>query len=218
MNTIDPPQIKRPYISTFIIPSFIVDAARKANINLMELTDYRKLRQVCSLEDIAVFANIHDNARVGIAQMSTLPLSVLMARTGAPEREAEVTLTVMPQTEEIKAVAKSFLGDPIGEHTYMFTLNKPKGVAEVVHNTSPAAVLGNPQQPSPDLPYQLETIDTNVFIIVGPGFSTYVGTSGRGDTAQAFVRDFIKHCSAVFGPVEVAKHPLFVNFLNSLAV
>lgn len=217
MNNIEPQQIKRPYITTYVIPGFIVDAARKANINLMELTDYRKLRRVCSLEDIATFACVHDNAKVGMVKMSPLSLRYLLKRDGAPEAEFAMTTGPMSETKEIKDIAANYLSNPPEVNSYMFTLNRPKGVAEVVTDTSPAATIGDPALPCPDLPYQLETIDTNVFIIVGPGFSTYVGTSGREDTAKLFVRDFIKHCSAVFGPVEVAKHPLFVNFLNSLA-
>lgn len=217
MSNIEPQQIKRPYVRTFIIPAFIVQAARLSNINLMELTEYRKLRQVCSLEDIATFAAIHDGARVGVNKISDLPLCLLLGRNGAPEAEFAMTTDGMAKTKEIQDIARNYLETPCAEHQYLFTMPKPKGVAEVVTNTSPAATIGNPQQPTPDLPYQLETIDNTVFITVGPGFSKYVGTSGPDNTAKLFVRDFIKHCSSVFGPVEVAKHPLFVNFLNSLA-
>lgn len=217
MNNIDPVQIVRPYISTFIVPGFIYQAATKANLNLMDLTVYSKIRQVCSQEDMAAYAYLQDNAQVRGTKISSLPLCILMNRAGANEAEFNLTLDRMSRTEEIKQIVESYLSEPAGEYRHLMNLERPAGVAQVIPNKNFTTVLGNAQNSQSDLPYQLKTDGGNVFIIAGPGFSKYVGTSGTDSTGQAFVRDFIRHCDGLFGPVEVAQHPLFVNFLNFLA-
>lgn len=223
MSNIEPAQIKHPRLSTYVVPLFLYEAVMKANMGIDALTSYDKTRKVASLEDMATYAHIHNNASVGSlgslrkTKITRLDLRFLLTSNKDTEVELNATTVKMAKSDEIRKVAESYLSAPSAERAALYDMPSLKGVGRVVPNASPINRLGTPDNPSDNLPYQLKTSGSNVFIIVGPGFSTYVETLGRSGQATGFVRHFVKHCNDLFSPAEVAKHPLFANFVSSLA-
>lgn len=223
MSNIEPVQIKHPRLSTYVVPLYLYEAVMRANLGIDALTDYDKVRKVASLEDMAAYANTHNNAKVFSigslrpTKITRLDLYYLLSRSAKSEDELAMTTIKMSKSDEIRKVAESYLSAPTAERAALYDMPSLKGVGRVVPNASPINRLGTPDNPSESLPYQLKTSGSNVFIIVGPGFSTYVETLGRSGQATSFVRHFVKHCNDLFSPAEVAKHPLFANFVSSLA-
>lgn len=216
MSNIEPPTIARPVIRTIVVPSFIYSAMADAGMQLMDLTVYDKLRRIASLEDVAVFAAINDTLSVTGQRMSTSPLKDVIDVGAGNRQEMSAVLDVMSKTKEITDLAVNAIevyADPFEEHLRLKTM---PGVATPVKDASLKNNVGGTLTPVNDLPYQLKTSGSNVFIVVGPGFNKYVGAPLSSDNPKAFVRDFLEVCSELYSAVEVARHPLFKSFLYTL--
>lgn len=217
MSNVEPPAIARPVIRTIVVPASLYSSMISNGLHLMDLTVYDKLRKAASLEDVAVFAALNDSLVVGGQRLATANLENIMTLGSGNAQEMYAVLGLMSKTEEILKLAINSIephADPFEE---MLRLRTAPGISVPVKDSSLKNTIGGPLAPSVDLPYQLKTSGSNVFIVVGPGFNKYVGAPLSMDGPKAFVRDFLEVCTELFSSVEVARHPLFKSFLYTLA-
>lgn len=207
-----------PVIRSIVVPSELYHAAQRANFSLMDLTVFCKLRQITSLEDIAVFAVLNQWLCVGHTQVATSPLQAIMNHDGANSAEWNSVFGYMTQSEEIFKLAQASIEPVGGSFAELLELKLSEGVARPVPNKSLANTMGTITAPDEYSTYQLKTSGSNVFVVVGPGFSKYVGAHCKNEHSSDFIRAFLLHCGGLYGPTEVARHPLFKTFLHSLAV
>lgn len=213
----EPPAIARPAIRTIVVPSALYDACIRANLHLMDLTVFDKLRKIASLEDIAVFAALNDKLRVGGERIASSNLADIVTLGSGNAIEMRAVFEKMAKTNEIEERAISSIDDLPDPFSEMLRLRVNPAAAKAVPDKSMKNTLGGPLAPNEDLPYQLKTSGSNVFIVVGEGFNKYIGASIKKEESKTFVRDFLKLCTGLFSPSEVARHPLFKSFLYSLA-
>lgn len=207
--------LKPTPFQTVGVPAFLVAALKRANFNLMDLLDYSKLRKIASLEDIAVFASIHNGLTVGGDCVTSLDLCYLLSNKAGAETEFAYCFDRLAPSPEIRDIVANRLSPLPGEHQQLFRMPLDQAVAGVVRNTTLKTSLSGPQGAGRDTAYQLKTSGATVFVVVDHGFSKYVEAKPQSDDAKSFVRDFIQLCDGHFSPAEVAKHPLFESFLTS---
>lgn len=218
MSHFEPPAIARPKIRTIVVPSSLYAAMVRANLNLMDLTVFGKLRKIASLEQIAVYAALNDTTVIAGSKLATSSLREILSLGDGSGAEMDGVLDRMMHTQEIRELAKSALEDLPPAFASQLALKLNPGAAKPVKDTSMKNTLGGPLAADGDLPYQLKTSGSNVFVVVGPGFDKYVGATQDKKESRAFVRDFLELCDELFSSGEVARHPLFKTFLYSLAV
>lgn len=202
-------------ITTVGVPAFLVAALKRANFHLMDLLDYSKLRQIASLEDIAVFARIHNQLAVGGYCVTSLGLQHLMKNLTASSTEVSYCFDRLMATPEIRDIAANRLAPLPAQHQQLFRMPLDKAAAQVVPDGTLKTSLAQGERAACDTAYQLKTSGATVFVVVDHGFSKYVEADSRSDDVKLFVRDFIQLCDSLFSPAEVAQHPLFESFLNS---
>lgn len=217
MSNIEPPAIARPTIRTVVVPSAIQAAASRANLSLMDLLVFGKLRQVASLEDIAVFACLNDWLAVGGCRVATGTLREAMSLGDGSAAEFSAVFDRMVTSDAMKKLAQEAVADYADPFAQLLSLKQNKAVAETVPNAHQATLSRSARDLKGDLPYQLKTSGSNVFVAVGPGFHKYVGVSQVKEESASFVRSFLELCTDLFSSSEVARHPLFKSFLHSLA-
>lgn len=217
LSVIDPPAIARPVINTIVVPSSLYNAMVRSGLHLMDLTIYSKLRKIASLEEIAVYAALNETLSVGGQRLSTASLSSIISRGDGNQVEMDAVFSRMANTDEIRKLAINSIEVYADPFEQMLKLKVNPSAAVTVQDTSLKNTLGSPLTASADLPYQLKTSGSNVFIVVGSGFNKYVGAPLSTEGPKQFVRSFLELCTDMFSASEVARHPLFKSFLYTLA-
>lgn len=217
MSSNESPAIAYPAIRTIVVPSMIYEACIRANLHLMDLTVFDKLRKIASLEDIAVFAALNDKLHVGGERIASSNLADIVTLGSGNAIEMQAVFDKMAKTKEIENRAMNSIDELADPFSEMLRLKVNPAVTKAVPDKSMKNTLGSPLTPNEDLPYQLKTSGSNVFIVVGNGFNKYIGAPIVKEESKTFVRDFLKLCTGLFSPSEVARHPLFKSFLYSLA-
>lgn len=211
MSNIEPSAKAVPVIRTIVVPANIYHAAMRANLHLMDLTVFGKLRSIASLEDIAVYAALNDCLFINGTRIATSSLSDTVSIGDGNETEFVYVFGQMAKTEEIIKLTESIVGQAYDP----FPVNQPS--VKAVDDRSLRNTLGENLTIHQDSTYQLKTSGSNVFVVVDHGFDKYIGPDSSKVESDKFIRNFLKHCSELYRSYEVARHPLFKTFLHSLA-
>lgn len=203
-------------IRTIVVPATIYAAATRANSHLMDLTIFGKLRNFCSLEDIAVYCALNNHLTINGTPISTSQMKDIMTIGDGNQAEYNGIINNMSKTDEIKKLAMASIESFAAPMSSMLALTSSAGTATVVSDTSVKNTLTNITPVNQVLPYQLKTSGSNVFVVVGTGFDKYVGARSERSLTKTFVQDFLKLCDGLYSPSEVARHPLFKSFLIHL--
>lgn len=217
MSHTEPPAKATPVIQTIVVPDKIYHAAIRANLNLMDLTVFGKLRQIASFEDIALFAALNDTLAIGSSFIATNILKNVVSLGDGNETEFNAVFDRMAKTEEIMRLAQSSI-EPVNDtFGQMLAMQNNFGDAVTVDSKSLRNTLGSPLDQNEDSTYQLKTSGSNVFVVVSNGFNKYVGAQRNKEASNLFIKSFLTLCARQFNPPEVARHPLFKPFLHSIA-
>lgn len=203
-------------IRTIVVPATIYAAATRANSHLMDLTIFGKLRNFCSLEDIAVYCALNNHLTINGTPISTSQMKDIMTIGDGNQAEYNGIINNMSKTDEIRKLAMASIESFAAPMSSMLALTSSAGTATVVSDTSVKNTLTNITPVNQVLPYQLKTSGSNVFVVVGTGFDKYVGARSERSLTKNFVQDFLKLCDGLYSPSEVARHPLFKSFLIHL--
>lgn len=218
MKYAEPPAIAKPKIRSIVVPSDIYEAVTSSGGSLMDLTVFGKLRKYASLEQIAAYVYLNDNLVVNGCRVSTDALRDVVTLGDGSNAEMSAVFHSMAKSDEIIKQAQLGLQEFSNEFSNLLAQRHGYGTARTVSDTSMKNTLGSALTASNDLPYQLKTSGSNVFVVVGSGFDKYVGTAHDKKDAEKFIRAFLESCNGLFSPSEIARHPLFKTFLLSLAV
>lgn len=210
------PAIARPMVRSVVVPANIYTAAMRANSHLMDLLIFSKLRQFCSLEDIAVYCALNDHLAIDATPIASVKMKQIMELGGGNETEYTGILNMMSTSQEIKRLAMACIDNYAGPMSSMLALGKSQGTAQVVKDRSVNGSMYDSSDIGGVLPYQLKTSGSNVFVVVGTGFDKYVGAHRDKQSSMNFVEDFLELCDGLHSPSEVARHPLFKFFLTQL--
>lgn len=205
-------------IRSIVVPAALYHAATVANLNLMDLTVFGKLRKIASLEDIAGYAALNDLLMVNNTKVATSNLVDVVTLGEGNAAEFQAVFGYMKNSEEIFRLAVSYIEPVSDPFKDMLALGQNRALAVPVPNRSMRNTLGAVLTDEQDSTYQLKTSGSNVFVVTGNGFNKYVGASSESGCPDSFVKAFLQHCSGLYSPPEVARHPLFKTFLHSLAV
>lgn len=217
MSQIEPPALAQPIIRSVVVQASLYHAATRANMSLMDLLVFDKLRKIASIEDAAVFSALNDNLFIGSSPISTCKLKDVASIGGGNPIEFNAVFGNMASNSEIVKLALNSIeptGDPFAS---MLALQVSPGSAVPVPDRTMANTQGSSLPPVQDSTYQLKTSGSNVFVVVGNGFSKYVGATRNKEASDIFIRDFLKLCTRLYSPQQVARHPLFKTFLHSFA-
>lgn len=168
------------------------------------------------MEDIAVYAWLYNNTKVTDVRLTGIDLYFAMNKDGCNEKELEMTLRHMPQSEEIESIALNSIRAIEHDQEFLFDMGPKAGISIPVEGRNEIITQSTVDKLQFDSPYLLKTSGTTVFVVVGRGFSKYVETTAISAPVEVFVRDFIRSCDELFSSAEVAKHPLFKTFLATL--
>lgn len=217
MSHIEAPAEAKPIIRSFVVQASLYNALTRANMSLMDLLVFGKLRQVASIEDVATFAALNDNLFVGSNPISNCKLIDAVSLGDGNRSEYSAIFGAMAKNAEIVKLAHQAIdevADPFGQ---MLALQVSPGTAVTVPDRSLANTMGSSLAAPVDSTYQLKTSGSNVFVVVGNGFNKYVGATRNKEVSDNFIREFLKLCTRLYSPQQVARHPLFKTFLHSLA-
>lgn len=218
MSQVDLHALARPIVRTLVVPAAIYNAASRANLNLMDLTVFGKLRKVASLEDIAVYVALNNSVRVGGQRISTHNLEHVLSLGDGIQAEMDVVVHQLCKNAEVLKLSQSVIQEAAGSFSDTMSIRTSLGAAVQVESSSIKNTLSADKLKREDSTYQLKTSGSNVFVVVSSGFSKYLGAQRGNEEADKFIRDFLTHCSGMFSASEVARHPLFKTFLHSFAV
>lgn len=215
MNHNSTTAVARPVIRSVVVPYSLYSAISAANMSMMDLFVFDRLRKIASLEDVAVFAYLNQSLTINDRPIGCQDLKKTVILGSGSKAEFDGVFGKMMHTDEIKQLAKSLIAEKAFPMSNLLAVKPPAGAA-VALSAKQSRLQQKPTWIGGDLAYQLKTSGSNVFVVVGCGFSKYVGAS-RSDEAIEFVRDFLQSCTGLFSPSEVARHPLFKFFLLSTA-
>lgn len=187
-------------------------------MSLMDLLVFDKLRKVASIEDVATFAAINDTLFIGSNPISTCKLKDAVSLGSGNPVEFRAIFGAMASYPEIQKLAMSAIDTVADPFASMLALQVAPGSAVTVPDRTLANTQGSSLRREQDSTYQLKTSGSNVFVVVGGGFNKYVGATRNKEASDIFIREFLKLCTRLYSPQQVARHPLFKTFLHSLAV
>lgn len=217
MSQIEAPAIATAVIRTIVVPASLYHAVTRANMSLMDLLVFGKLRKVASIEDVATFAALNDNLFINGHSISTCKLKDAVSLGDGNRAEFAAIFGAMASNPEITKLALQAIEEVADPFSYMLAMQVAPGAAVTVPDRSLANTQGTSLTRAADSTYQLKTSGSNVFVVVGNGFSKYVGATRNKEASDLFIREFLKLCTRLYSPQQVARHPLFKTFLHSLA-
>lgn len=99
-------------LTVFIVPSWVRRSAQRNNVTIAELMDYRKMRKILSVNDMAEWFFLNDKFKVNNNTLSTAWLENHFTNLSPVERQ-EIFISVLPLSgsEEIAHSVKSRLED-----------------------------------------------------------------------------------------------------------
>lgn len=173
---------------TIVVPGWIQRALLRNKLNTIDLLDYRKVRQVLSLDDMAEWFYMNDRFEINKVRLSNTYLETAW-HSFSPTDQLEVRNSVLPLSgsEEIASSANHRL----------------------------TAKTDNISNPVGNQNYQFIRIENNLYVVLSEGFMTTMQDQAE---MLDFVKKYLKECYAMVSVADVSKLSIFELYMKQIAI
>jgi hypothetical protein len=181
MQTLNPMKI-------IVVPAWIQRAALRNKLNTIELLDYKKVRAILSLDDMAEWFHVNDSLKIDDINLSNTGLQSLWSNL-SPDAQQEISNSVLPLSgsEEIASSAN---------HKLTITSDN----------------IGNLLS---DQLFQFIRIEHILYIVLSEGF---VASLSDASVKADFVKKYLKECYAMTSVADVSKLGIFDLYMKQFAI
>src|SRR5574343_298890 len=150
MSTLE--SLKLNTLTIFYLPEYIEQALHRNKFNIVDIADYSKLRQVLSIEDMAVLnsiVSVVDKDSRLTSNVNAVYHSKFIFNNSESEQEFKRSVVTLSETEEITKSIKTYL-------------------------TNTPQVSNSEQYQSDKLPYRFIVLIDKIVVVLSEGFLSYI--------------------------------------------
>lgn len=181
MQTLNPMKV-------IVVPAWIQRAAIRNKLNTIELLDYKKVRSILSLDDMAEWFYMNDFFKIDGKELSNTSLIHLWSNI-SPDAQQEISNSVLPLSgsEEIAGSANHKLSITNGD------------IGNLLSNQL----------------FQFIRIEHILYIVLSEGF---VASLSDAFAKADFVKKYLKECYAMTSVADVSKLSIFDLYMKQFAI